>query len=203
MPRPKIPVEDRLEIQELFAYYAWGLNTGDEEQVLSCFTEDASFEHQPQGIFHGHEQIKILLNHLWYDKPGWFIGRQHLANHFILTPRGEQEMHVKAYSTLVQYQVDYKRNFVFGLANWDNVAHQGVRRVAIQVHAHPQVDGRGRAVGGRRPRQDQRAGRPADLKSKPHPPRQAARSGRQAGPHLRFLGFPRKVNSPLALNAVS
>ena len=75
MPRPKIPVEDRLEIQELFAYYAWGLNTGDEEQVLSCFTEDASFEHQPQGIFHGHEQIKILLNHLWYDKPGWFIGR--------------------------------------------------------------------------------------------------------------------------------
>ena len=30
-------------------------------------------------------------------------------------------MHVKAYSTLVQYQVDYKRNFVFGLANWDNV----------------------------------------------------------------------------------
>ena len=68
--RPKIPVEDRLEIQELFAYYAWGLNTGDEEQVLSCFTEDASFEHQPQGIFHGHEQIKILLSHLWYDKPG-------------------------------------------------------------------------------------------------------------------------------------
>jgi SnoaL-like domain len=68
--RPKIPVEDRLEIQELFAYYAWGLNTGDEEQVLSCFTEDASFEHLPQGIFHGHEQIKILLGHLWYDKPG-------------------------------------------------------------------------------------------------------------------------------------
>jgi hypothetical protein len=30
-------------------------------------------------------------------------------------------MHVKAYSTLVQYQVDYKCNFVFGLANWDNV----------------------------------------------------------------------------------
>jgi hypothetical protein len=60
MPRPKI-VEDRLEIQELFAYYAWGLNTGDEAQVLSCFTQDASFEHQPQGIFHGHEQIKILL----------------------------------------------------------------------------------------------------------------------------------------------
>ena len=37
MPRPKIAVEDRLEIQELFAYYAWGLNTGDIDQVLSTF----------------------------------------------------------------------------------------------------------------------------------------------------------------------
>ena len=79
MPRPKIPVEDRLEIQELFAYYAWGLNTGDAEQVLACFTEDCSFEHLPQGVFHGHDQLRVLLNHLWYDKPGWFIGRQHLA----------------------------------------------------------------------------------------------------------------------------
>jgi ketosteroid isomerase-like protein len=94
MPRPKIPVEDRLEIQELFAYYAWGLNTGDAEEVLACFTEDCSFEHLPQGIFRGHDQLRVLLNHLWYDKPGWFIGRQHLASHFIMTPRGEKEMHV-------------------------------------------------------------------------------------------------------------
>jgi hypothetical protein len=33
--------------------------------------------------------------------------------------------------------------------------------------------------------------------------RLAVWSDRQAGPHLRFLGFPRKVNSPLALNAGS
>ncbi len=26
MPRPKIAVEDRLEVQELFAYYTWGLS---------------------------------------------------------------------------------------------------------------------------------------------------------------------------------
>jgi len=120
VPRPKIAVADRLEIMELFAYYAWALNTGDVEAIMECFTEDGSMEHQPQGIFRGQD-IRKLLDHLWYAKPGWFIGRQHLANHFILTPRGEQEMHVKAYSTLVQYQVDYKRNFVFGLANWDNV----------------------------------------------------------------------------------
>ncbi len=121
MPRPKIPVEDRLEIQELFANYAWGLNTGDAEEVLACFTEDCSFEHLPQGIFRGHDQLRVLLSHLWYDKPGWFIGRQHLATHFVMTPLSEQEMHVKAYSSILQHNLDYRSNFVFGLASWDNV----------------------------------------------------------------------------------
>ena len=58
MPRPKIPVEDRLEIQELFAYYAWGLNTGDADEVVACFTDDCEFEHLPQGIFRGHDQLR-------------------------------------------------------------------------------------------------------------------------------------------------
>jgi len=121
MPRPKIPVEDRLEIQELFAYYAWGLNTGDMDQVLSTFAEDATMEHQPQGIFTCHEQLKIIFSHLWYDKPGWFIARQHVASHFIMTPLDDGDMHVKAYSSILQHNLDYRSNFVFGLASWDNV----------------------------------------------------------------------------------
>ena len=56
-----------------------------------------------------------------YDKPGWFIGRQHLATHFVMTPLSEQEMHVKAYSSILQHSLDYRGNFVFGLASWDNV----------------------------------------------------------------------------------
>jgi hypothetical protein len=79
MPRPKIPVDDRLEIMELFAYYAWALNTGDVEAIMECFAPDGSMEHQPQGIFYGQD-IRKLWDHLWYAKPGWFIGRQHLAN---------------------------------------------------------------------------------------------------------------------------
>ena len=63
----------------------------------------------------------MLLSHLWYDKPGWFIGRQHLATHFVMTPLGEHEMHVKAYSSILQHNLDYRRSFVFGLASWDNV----------------------------------------------------------------------------------
>ena len=120
MPRPKIGVEDRLEIMELFAYYAWGLNTGDIDAVLATFAEDGSMEHQPQGIFYG-PGIRKLFEHLWYAKPGWFIGRQHLANHFIMTPISEQEMHVKAFYSILQHNLDYRTSFVFGLGNWDNV----------------------------------------------------------------------------------
>ncbi len=78
VPRPKIGVEDRLE-------------------------------------------LRVLLDHLWYAKPGWFIGRQHLASHFVMTPMGELQMHVKAYSPILQHNPGYRRNFVFGLASWDNV----------------------------------------------------------------------------------
>ena len=78
-------------------------------------------EHQPQGIFTGHEQLKIIFSHLWYDKPGWFIARQHVASHFIMTPLDDGDMHVKAYSSILQHNLDYRSNFVFGLASWDNV----------------------------------------------------------------------------------
>ena len=72
-------------------------------------------------------------------------------------------MHVKAYSSIVQHNLDYRRNFVFGLASWDNVLHQGQRRVAVQVGADRQVDGRRRAVGRGGARQDQRSVRPSPM----------------------------------------
>jgi hypothetical protein len=40
---------------ELFACYAWGLNTVDADAVLECFAEDGTLEHQPQGIFCGED----------------------------------------------------------------------------------------------------------------------------------------------------
>ena len=115
----KLPVEDRLDIMELFAKYAWGLNTGDADEVLSCFAEDGYLEHLPQGRFHGQD-IRKLLDDLWYGKPGWFIGRQHLANHFLMTREGD-DVRVKAFFSIVQHNLDYRTNFVFGLGNWDNL----------------------------------------------------------------------------------
>jgi hypothetical protein len=105
---------------ELFACYAWGLNTGDADAVLECFADGGTLEHQPQGVFSG-EDIRTLLDFLWYAKPGWFIARQHLANNFVMTPQGPDEMHVKAFFSILQHNLEYRTNFVFGLGNWDNV----------------------------------------------------------------------------------
>ena len=47
----KLSVEDRLDIQELFAKYCWGLNTGDHQAVVNCFASDGCLVHFPQGKF--------------------------------------------------------------------------------------------------------------------------------------------------------
>jgi hypothetical protein len=121
MPVDKLSAEERLDIIELFARYCWGLNTGDIEAVLDCFTEDGYLEHPPHGRCEGADNIRALLDDLWYSRPGWFAGRQHLANHFLITKEGEGRARVKAFFSILQYNTDYETHFVFGLGNWDNV----------------------------------------------------------------------------------
>ena len=113
-----LSAEARLDIQELFARYAWGLNTGDIEAIMATFAPDSIFDHQPEGVFYGEDKRR-MFHHLWTAKPGWFVGRQHLATHFIYDDAGNGNVRVRAYSSILQHNVDYKSHFVFGLANWD------------------------------------------------------------------------------------
>lgn len=115
----KLPAEDRLDIQELFARYAWGLDLGDTEGVLDCFTEDGVLDHLWQGKLEGREAIAKALQELWYDRPSWWYGRQHLANHFLITRDGD-EARARAFFSIVQFNVEYRTNFVFGIGTWDN-----------------------------------------------------------------------------------
>ena len=71
-------VEDRIAIQDLIARYAWGLDTGDVEAVVGCFTADALvieevFEDPDR--WEGHEGIRALAEH--YRTSAGFPGRQH------------------------------------------------------------------------------------------------------------------------------
>ena len=41
-----LPAQDRGDITELYARYAWGLDLADEELLLSAVAEDGTFDHQ-------------------------------------------------------------------------------------------------------------------------------------------------------------
>ena len=120
MSDAKLSAEERLDIQELFARYCWGLNTGNIDQVLSCFTEDGALVHPPQGRCQGEEAIRTLLDELWYGRPSWFIGRQHLATQFLFEKSAEG-VQVKAYWTITQKDVDSGRTYIYALGHWDNL----------------------------------------------------------------------------------
>jgi SnoaL-like domain len=115
----KLSVEDRLDIMELFAKYAWAIDMGDIDGVLACFAEDGYLDHLWQGKLQGPAKIRAAFEELWYDRPSWWMARQHLANHFLITKEGEGAR-VKAFFSILQYNIEYRTNFVFGIGTWDN-----------------------------------------------------------------------------------
>jgi hypothetical protein len=109
-----MPAQDRADIEETYARYAWGIDLADTELALSTFAPDAEFDHLWQGKVRGHDAIRRNLEELWYDRQSWWYGRQHLFNHFIMTPK-EDGAHVRCFYQITQFNVDYGTNFVFGI----------------------------------------------------------------------------------------
>jgi len=114
-----LPAQDRGDITELYARYAWGLDLADEELLLSAFAEDGTFDHLWQGKATGHAAIIANARSLWNDRQHWWYGRQHLFNHFIMEPRAEG-VRVRCFFQIVQLNIDYGTNFVFGIGTRDD-----------------------------------------------------------------------------------
>jgi len=109
-----MPAQDRGDIQETFARYAWGIDLADKELALSAFTEDASFDHLWQGKVTGHAAILKNLEDLWYSRQHWWFGRHHLFSNFLMTPTAEGA-NVRSFFQIIQFNVDYGTSFVFGI----------------------------------------------------------------------------------------
>ena len=135
---------DRAEIQELYARYAWGIDLADLDLALSAFTQDAGFDHLWQGKVQGHEAIAANLQKLWYDRQHWWIGRQHLMNTFIMDPCEQQgEVAVRCFFQILQHNVEYKTNFVFGIGTRNDhvTKKEGVWRFqSLSVNGWTQLD---------------------------------------------------------------
>jgi len=117
----KIPVEDRLDLHDMIARYAWALDVGDVEGYLDCFVEDAVMEHHPPGRVVGREGIRKLTDFLWYEHPKSYLGRQHRMSQVLMTPEGE-DARIKAFWSILQHDVKTEENFIYGMGLWDALA---------------------------------------------------------------------------------
>jgi 3-phenylpropionate/cinnamic acid dioxygenase small subunit len=124
MGKPKVPLEDRVEIEELMARYAWTLDTGDFEGYADCFHPDGWLEHWPQGQCVGREGLKRATDSLWYDTPDHYLGRQHRMSQVLMSPEGENGVRIKCFWSILQHDVRTFENRVFGMGTWDTLAEK-------------------------------------------------------------------------------
>jgi hypothetical protein len=116
--KQKLGVEDRLDLQELFARYCWALNTGVEDDFLDCFLVDGWLQHQIQPRAIGHDAIRAVVRKLWYGKPYDYVGRQHQQSGFVMAPEGPGAR-VKAYWTVNQWHTVTEKIGVTILGDWN------------------------------------------------------------------------------------
>src|ERR1700733_15665521 len=101
----RVSAEDRAEIVELYARYAWGLDLADPEMLLSAFAEDAEFDHLWQGRVKGHAAILQNMQELWNDRQHWWFGRQHLVIHFIMVRQPDAAVAAGRFLQILQLDV--------------------------------------------------------------------------------------------------
>jgi hypothetical protein len=81
----ELSVADRIAIQDLIARYAWALDTGDVDSLVTCFTTDCAvieevFEDPDR--WEGHAGVRRLGEH--YRNSAGFPGRQHHVSQSIV-----------------------------------------------------------------------------------------------------------------------
>src|SRR5829696_7595294 len=84
----KLPLEDRAEIEDLYARYMWALDTGDSEGYAACFTPDALvFEVQPDGSVTSGRALAFVEE--GYHQDPHFVGHQHRHDNLVYAPDPE------------------------------------------------------------------------------------------------------------------
>ncbi len=114
-----LTVEERLDIQELFANYCWSLNTGDADGYVECFARDGWLEHFPPKRYTGREEIRAMLPNLWYGRPHAFMGRQHHPHNFLMERADGELVLAKVQASVTRLDQTNNTYSVFLLVHWD------------------------------------------------------------------------------------
>lgn len=99
----RLPVEDRLAIQDLMSAYSWALDTGDPEALAALFTEDAQVIEQvfeDPDVWDGRAGVAAMGRH--YANSKGFPGRQHHVTMPVFTAAGPDAVHVKAFAFVTE-----------------------------------------------------------------------------------------------------
>jgi uncharacterized protein (TIGR02246 family) len=94
--------DDKVQIQELLARYAWSFDTGDIEGFVSCFADDATL---CEDVFDevdrwtGSDEIRSMAEH-FFAHPG-FPGRQHHASQILIEGTAER-CRVRAFCFVIE-----------------------------------------------------------------------------------------------------
>lgn len=83
---PPLTTQDRLDILELFARYAWCFDSGDVEGFLGCFVPDAVYDLPRGRRYLGREQIRTYIEPATQSPT--MIGRQHHVDQVIMSGDG-------------------------------------------------------------------------------------------------------------------
>ncbi|MDB5671396.1 MAG: snoaL-like domain protein [Alphaproteobacteria bacterium] len=113
--------DDKVQIQELVARYAWSFDTGDVEGFVGCFAKDATlcedvFDEVDQ--WEGLDQIRSMAEH-FFAHPG-FPGRQHHASQLLIEGSTER-CRVRAFCFVIEPRPDQPCLVVFS-GYYDDVA---------------------------------------------------------------------------------
>jgi hypothetical protein len=78
---------DRLEIHELMARYAWSLDTGDEDGFVACFCRDGELVwdvFETEGRWRGEPALRRFIG--YFRQRPESAGRQHHVSNLVVTP---------------------------------------------------------------------------------------------------------------------
>lgn len=99
----KLPIDDRIALQDLIAAYGWSLDTGDVDALVDCFTPDACLVEEvfdEPDIWEGHEGIRALAEH-YRNAPG-FPGRQHHVTQTQFTPQQDGSCRMRSFAFVTE-----------------------------------------------------------------------------------------------------
>lgn len=94
----RLPVEDRLAIEDLFARYSWALDTGDPDALAETFApEGKAIEEvfEDPDVWEGREEIRKLGRH-YLSSPS-FPGRQHHISMPVYEPVSDDFCRARAF----------------------------------------------------------------------------------------------------------